>query len=278
MTVNQAQIDYWNGPTGEKWAKYQNEMDRTLADSAEAALKLADARPGERVLDIGCGAGGTSLLLAEDVGPSGAVMGVDVSQPMLSLARTRTQAKNIQFIEADAATYPFRPEFDLVFSRFGVMFFIDPAAAFANIRKSADKTARLAFICWRAVTENEWASLPFRIAKPLLPEQPAIDPHAPGPFAFSDADRLRKILETAGFSGVRIEPFHGFMNLGHTPSGAAFQSTNLMGPTSRALRNVDDATRAHVMDAITDALAKIQTGGAEIRLGTACWLVSAKAG
>ena len=277
MTANQAQIDYWNGPTGEKWAKYQAEMDRTLADSAEAALKLADAQPGERVLDIGCGAGGTSLLLAEAVGASGQVTGVDVSQPMLKLARIRARARNIQFEEADAAIYPFQPEFDLIFSRFGVMFFVDPAAAFANIRKGAAKGARLAFICWRAVTQNEWASLPFSIAKPFLPEQPTIDPHAPGPFAFANADRLRAILETAGFSGVQIEPFQGFMNLGHAPAEAAFQSTNLMGPTSRALRNADEAIRAKVMDAIAERLAKMDTGGAEIRLGTACWLVSARA-
>lgn len=277
MSLNRAQIDYWNGPTGEKWARYQNEMDRTLADSAEAALKLADARPGERVLDVGCGSGGTTLLLGEAVGPGGEVTGVDVSQPMLKLARTRTQAKNIHFLEADAATYPFQPAFDLIFSRFGVMFFVDPAAAFANIRKGADKTARLAFICWRAVGENEWASLPYRIAKPFLPEQPAVDPHAPGPFAFADAGRLRGLLETAGFSNVRIEPFQGFMNLGRVPAEAAFQSTNLMGPTSRALRNVDDATRSRVMDAIAEALAKIEIGGTGIRLGTACWLVGARA-
>src|SRR6201992_3056409 len=180
MTGNKAQIDYWNGPTGEKWAKYQSVMDRTLADSAEAVLALANAQPGERVLDIGGGTGATSLLLAEAVGPGGAVTGVDVSQPMLGLARERAQAKNIRFIEADAATHAFQPEFDLIFSRFGVMFFVDPVAAFANIRKGADGEARLAFICWRAVNENEWASLPYSIAKPFLPEQPAVDPNAPG--------------------------------------------------------------------------------------------------
>jgi len=277
MSLNQAQIDYWNGPLGEKWAKYQGEMDRTLADSAKAALALAGARPGERVLDIGCGTGGTSLLLAEAVGPGGAVTGVDVSQPMLALARTRARAKNIQFIEADAATYPFRPEHDLIFSRFGVMFFVDPASAFANIRNAAAKSARLAFICWRAAAENEWASLPYGIAKPLLPAQPLADPHAPGPFAFADAAYLRAILERAGFSAIRIAPFQGYMNLGRDPAQAAFQSTNLMGPTSRALRDADTATRARVMDAITKELAKIDTGGDEIRLGTACWLVSASA-
>jgi SAM-dependent methyltransferase len=277
MTLNRAQIDYWNGPTGEKWARYQAEMDRTLADSAEAALALADARPGERALDIGCGAGGTSILLAEAVGPGGAVTGVDVSQPMLKLARARTEAKNIRFIEADAATYGFDAEFDLIFSRFGVMFFVDPSAAFANIRKAGRLSARLAFICWRAVAENEWASLPFEIAKPLLPEQPSVDPNAPGPFAFADSNRLRGILESAGFSAVRIEPFQGYMNLGHTPAGAAFQSTNLMGPTSRALRAMDEATRARAMEAIASELARLQTAGEEIRLRTACWLVSARA-
>ena len=277
MSLNQAQIDYWNGPLGEKWARYQNEMDRTLADSAEAALNLANPQPGERVLDVGCGAGGTSLLLAEAVGPGGSVTGVDVSRPMLELARARAAVKNIHFIEADAAVHPFRPVFDLIFSRFGVMFFVDPIAAFANIRKAADKGARLAFICWRAVKENEWASLPFEIAKPFLPAQQAVDPNAPGPFAFADAGRLRAILEASGFSGIQVAPFQGHMNLGRAPARAAFQSTNLMGPTSRALRNADEATRSRVMDAIAQGLAARQSGDAEIRLGTACWLVSARA-
>jgi len=277
MSLNQAQIDYWNGAQGERWAKYQNEMDRNLADSAEAALKLAKAKPGERVLDIGCGSGGTSLLLADAVGPSGAVTGVDVSQPMLKLARSRTQAKNIRFIEADAATYSFQPEFDLIFSRFGVMFFVDPVSAFANIRKGAHGRARLAFICWRGVKENEWASLPYRIAQPFLPEQPVVDPYAPGPFAFADAARLRGILESAGFREIQIEPFQGFMNLGQVPAEAAFQSTNLMGPTSRALRNADEATRARVMNAIGEELARTHSSGKEIRLATACWLVNARA-
>jgi len=276
MTLNQAQIDYWNGPTGEKWAKYQAEMDRTLADSAEAALALAAARPGEHALDIGCGSGGTSLMLAESVGPDGAVWGVDVSQPMLKLARQRTEAKNIRFIEADASAYAFQPEFDLIFSRFGVMFFADPVAAFTNIRKAGRGSARLAFICWRAVAENEWASLPYAIAKPLLPAPAPVDPNAPGPFAFADAARLRNILESAGYSAVRIEPFQGYMNLGHTPEGAAFQSTNLMGPTSRALRGADEVTRARAMEAIARELARLQTPGEEIRLRTACWLVSAR--
>src|SRR5215472_17840307 len=113
MSVNQAQIDFWNGPTGQKWAKHQTDMDRNLADIGAAAMLLADARPGERVLDIGCGNGSTSLMLAEAVGPSGDVIGVDVSQPMLAQARARVQTPNIHFVEADAATYDFTSDRDL---------------------------------------------------------------------------------------------------------------------------------------------------------------------
>ncbi|MEP6831276.1 MAG: class I SAM-dependent methyltransferase [Rhizomicrobium sp.] len=277
MTGNSAQIDYWNGPAGEKWAKHNSETDRNLSAAADAALKLAAAQPGERVLDIGCGAGVTSLLLAEEVGPGGHVTGVDVSQPMLALARSRAHAKNIEFIEADAALYPFLPEYDLIFSRFGVMFFVDPAAAFANIRKGAAKDGRLAFVCWRSVDENEWVSFTYAAAKPVLREQKPVHPHAPGPFAFADGDRLRGILNQAGFSGIGIEKFDGMMHLGISPQEASFQVTQLMGPTARALRDADDATRARAQDAVAQALAKLQTGTDDIRLGMACWLVSAKA-
>lgn len=277
MTGNRAQIDYWNGPTGQKWAKFSSETDRNLAEAAGAALRLADARPGERVLDIGCGTGVTSRMLAEAVGPSGQVTGVDVSQPMLALARSRSDAGNIEFIEADAALYPFRPDYDLLFSRFGVMFFVDPLAAFANIRKAAAPGGRLAFVCWRSVPENEWVALPYRAARPLLPPQQPVPPHAPGPFAFADADRLRGILAGAGFSAIAIEKFDGLMDLGPSPERATFQVTQLMGPTARALRDADAATRVKVEDAVTRALTEFQAGAGNIRLGIACWLVSARA-
>jgi len=278
VTANKAQIDYWNGPTGEEWAKYNSETDRSLADAADAALTLAAARPGERVLDIGCGAGVTSFSLAEEVSPSGYVTGVDVSRPLLALARSRAQGGNIEFIEADAALYPFQPEFDLIFSRFGVMFFADPVLAFANIRKATVPGGRLAFVCWRAVEENEWVSLPYAAARPFLPEQKPVPPHAPGPFAFADPHRLHDILSEAGFSDIRVEKFDGMMDLGNAPQRASFQVTQLMGPTARALRGADDATRARVREAVTGALAQFQRRMQTIKLGMACWLVSARAG
>ncbi|HKD47572.1 MAG TPA: methyltransferase domain-containing protein [Rhizomicrobium sp.] len=278
MSVNQAQIDFWNGPTGQKWAKHQTDMDRNLADIGAAAMVLADARPGERVLDIGCGNGSTSLMLAEAVGPSGDVIGVDVSQPMLAIARTHVQTPNIHFVEADAAAYHFTSDRDLIFSRFGVMFFVEPVAAFTNIRKAAAKGARLVFICWRSVEENEWAMRPYLAAMPFLPPQQPVDTNAPGPFAFANPERTRGILAEAGFRGIAIEPFNGYMRLGVSPEHAALQLTSLMGPTSRALKNVDEETRAKARAAIAKDMAAFKGDAAEIAPGTACWLVSAKTG
>ena len=276
MTANKAQIDYWNGPTGEEWAKYNSQTDHSLAEAADAALMLAAARPGERALDIGCGAGVTSLSLAEKVGPGGHVTGVDVSRPLLALARSRAEAHNVEFIEADAAIHGFPPDYDLIFSRFGVMFFVDPVSAFVNIRNAAVRGGRLAFVCWRAVEENEWVSLPYAAARPVLPAQKPVPPHAPGPFAFADRDYLRGILSAAGFSQIGIETFDGMMDLGDVPQQASFQVTQLMGPTARALRNADDANRARARDLVAEALANMQTGTGAIRLGMACWLVSAR--
>lgn len=276
MSSNQDQIDYWNGPTGEKWAKYQSEMDRNLADATAGLMKLAAPRPGERVLDIGCGAGEISWRAAEAVGPAGKVLGVDISRPLLNQARSHGSASNVRFEEADASVYPFKPEFDLIISRFGVMFFDDPKSAFANIRKAAAKDARLAFICWRPAKDNEWTTLPMEAAKPHLPEQPAPEPHAPGPFAFADAERLKGILRGAGFADVNIEKLDGVMDLGPDAGHAGFQMTNL-GPVSRALRDENEETRAKVLAAVTAAFTKFQKPGKNVAPGIACWLVSAKA-
>ena len=277
MSVNQAQIDFWNGPTGQKWAKHQTDLDRNLADIGAASLVLADARPGERVLEIGCGNGSLSFALADIVGPSGDVMGVDVSQPMLEIARSRVTTSNVHFIEADAAAYPFMPDRDLIFSRFGVMFFVEPAAAFANIHKAAAKGARLAFVCWRAVEENEWAMRAWLGVKPFVPDFKDIPPNAPGPFAFADRERTHGILAEAGFRDIVIEPFNGHMRLGTSPEHAALQLTSLIGPASRALRDADEDTRAKARAAIAKDMAALQGSAPEIAPGTACWLVTAKA-
>jgi SAM-dependent methyltransferase len=277
MTANAAQIEYWNGPAGEKWVRNQAVMDASLADATAGLLPLAAVQPGEHVLDIGCGSGQLSLLAADAVGPSGQVTGADISQPLLALARQRAAGRsNVRFIEADAATHAFAPEYDLLVSRFGVMFFDDPPAAFANIRRAARPGGRLAFVCWRPMPENEYAAMPFEIAKPLMPALPPADPHAPGPFALSDPDRLRGILAGAGFSAIAIDKLDGTMRMGETAEQAGIQATSL-GPTARALAKMDDGVRAKVVAAVTDAFRTYPQTDGVITCRIACWLVSARA-
>jgi len=204
--ANAEQIDYWNTGAGEIWAELQEQLDRQTEPLGREALRALAPQPGERILDIGCGCGQSTLQLAERVGPGGEVVGIDISRPMLEVARGRAVAvasDRVEFLEVDAQTGDLgRGRFDAVYSRFGVMFFGDPAAAFANIRAALKAGGRMAFVCWRPMAENPLMRAPMQAAAPLLPPMPPPDPLAPGPFAFADPERVRRILTEAGFSGV----------------------------------------------------------------------------
>lgn len=271
MTANSDMIEYWNGPVGERWARLQETIDASLAEIHAALMTFANPRPRERVLDVGCGAGTTSYALAKAVGNEGSVTGVDISEPMLEAARKR--GIGVNFRKADAATHLFHPTHDLVFSRFGVMFFEDPPRAFANLKKALRMRGRLAFVCWRALKENIWADEPFEAARPLLPPQPPSDPLAPGPYAFADDARLRKILERAGYRNIRIEKLDTVVNMGATPEDAATQALNI-GPLARAATGLDEAGRDKIRAVVTAVFAKYQTS-AGITPPAACWLVGA---
>ncbi len=271
MTDNSEQIEYWNGAVGERWAAYQDVLDNALAAISGAALAFAAARPGERVLDIGCGCGTTTYALAKAVGTGGDVTGVDISKPML--ARARGRGVGVNFMEADAAARLFHATHDLVFSRFGVMFFADPVAAFANIRKAVAPHGRLAFVCWRSMAENLWASAAFGAAREFLPPQEATDPHAPGPFAFADDKRLNGILSDAGFRDIRIEKLDSVMAMGAGLDEAVDQALRI-GPLARAVADIDDAARAKVQIAVRGVLEKFRTP-AGVMPPAACWLVVA---
>jgi SAM-dependent methyltransferase len=273
---NEQQVEYWNGRVGQRWAAQQERIDWNLAEITEAVIPFARARPGEHVIDIGCGCGTATLMLARAVAPNGSVAGVDISAPMLAVARARAHSgqADIPFIEADASVYDFQPTFDLVFSRFGVMFFADPFAAFANIRKALAPKGRLAFVCWRSTPENAWAAAPFAAAKHLLPPQEPSDPHAPGPFAFADGARLTDILSRAGFRDIALKKFDGAMNMGDTPAEAAVEALNI-GPLARAAAELDDATRAKILDVVAAAMQKFASARG-VTPPAACWLVSAK--
>jgi SAM-dependent methyltransferase len=275
---NAAQLAYWNGPSGKVWAEEQEKRDRHHAEITAAALALAAARTAEHAIDIGCGSGTTTLMLAERTGAKGSATGIDISAPMLDLARRRARetGSRAKFIEADAADYVFTPrQFDLAFSQFGVMFFADPVAAFANIRKALKVDGRIVFACWRHPFENPWSQVPESAAKPWLPPSAPADPNAPGRYSFANPDRVKSVLLQAGYHAPEPRKFDARIHLGNTAEEAASSSID-GGPLMRTLADVDEQTKAKVRAAVTERLAR-EMGPNGIYLTAACWLVDARA-
>ena len=241
-------------------------------------MDLLAPAPGERVLDIGCGCGHTTLALAERLGSTGQATGLDISRPMLEVGRARPVAKGlaaIAFREADAQQDDLgQGQWDGVFSRFGVMFFSDPVAAFANLRRSLRPGGRLAFVCWRPFAENDWMRIPMMAALPLLSPPAPADPTAPGPFAFADPERVMGILQGAGFTDLSIAPFD--TRIGGSGLEQTVALTLKVGPLGSALRESPDLAQA-VAAAVKAALEPYETPEG-VLMPAAVWLVSARAG
>lgn len=278
---NAEQIDYWNSDTGERWARYQDKLDAMLQPFSHAVLERAQLKPGDHIMDIGCGCGATTLEAAMRVGTSGRALGVDISTPMIARARARARetGSSAEFMLADAATENFsQASFDTLISRFGIMFFLDPVSAFAHLRKTLAPEGRVSLVCWRTMRENGWVSVPYAAALPHIPEPEKPVPGAPGPFAFADRDRFRGILEQAGYSGIEIDPFDASLTIGSGPDPveSALEQTMEIGPLSRAIKTLPEENRMRVMEAVRDALVREVANG-EVRLDGAVWLVSAKA-
>ncbi len=269
-------ILYWNGPAASRWVAAQARLDQMMAPFAEAVLAQARPAKGERVVDVGCGCGAVTLALAAAVAPGGSVVGVDVSAPMLARARERASGMGaVTFVEADATTYRLAPPADLLVSRFGVMFFQDPAAAFANLARLLRPGGRLAFVCWRALADNPWARIPFEAARAALGASSApLDAGGPGPFSFADDARVRGLLEGAGFDAIEIAPLDRDVQLGQGLDDAA-SFASFCGPAARLLAGVDDATQVRVEDGVREALGPYAVGG-RVALASAVWLVSAR--
>ena len=235
MSGNQDQIDYWNGPAGQRWAEAQE------SDGPQLSVSIHDGAAAFRRRQVGRARARHRLRLRHHdlrVRRRGGTEGHGHRRRYFRAdarrgARDVPASKPANFVEADASVHTFAPEFDAVTSRFGVMFFADPLAAFANIRKALKPGGRLAFVCWRAMPENVWAFAPFMAARDLLPAQPPPDPNAPGPFAFADPVRLRSILEGAGFKNVKIEKLDTVMHMAATAQDAAQFSLGI-GPLARA--------------------------------------------
>jgi ubiquinone/menaquinone biosynthesis C-methylase UbiE len=276
---NADQIAYWNGPGGQRWADRQAAQDILLRPVLNILIDRARPKAGERVIDVGCGSGATSIALAQKVAPTGHVFGVDVSGPMLARARQSAPADlPVDFVLADATVYPFDPaSFDLLASRFGVMFFADPALSFANMRKALKPSGRLAFICWREPRENPFFMAPLQAAYKHVPKLPQQGPEDPGPFAFASEERVRRILGAAGFAGIEMEPCPLMLDaaIGGSLDGAV-QGALEIGPVSRALQDQPPDVRPLVAQSIREALTPYAKGDA-VLLPASIWIVTARA-
>jgi SAM-dependent methyltransferase len=271
MSPNDKQHAYWNGDIARNWVARLAHFERGLKGINDALMAFADFKPGEAVLDIGCGAGTTTEEIAAKVAP-GKVVGLDISQPLIEAAKARSSGRT-DFILADASDYPFTAEFNRAFSRFGLMFFADPVTSFANIRRALKPGGRLTFVCWCPQSEVCYLWQPYQMARDLLP---ALDPtpdNEPGPFGLADAPRTKAILEQAGWHDVRIARATPPSLLGSTPAEAAVQVMN-MGPLARLLREADDATKSKVQARITPYFDQFRSAEG-IAPPAACWLVEA---
>ena len=275
---NSDQIEFWNGEAASKWVDFNALLDRMLEPFSDLAMSRADPAPGEHVLDIGCGCGGTTLDLARAVAPGGAVAGLDISAPMLAKARERTDsaAVPVQFINADAESHALPvASFDLIFSRFGVMFFANPKSAFANFHGALKPGGRLAFVCWRAADLNPWVTVPFEAARPLSPEFEPVKGDDPGQFAFARQERVEDILIDAAFKDIRLEPHDTTQAVGDGDLDSCVELILKLGPVSRLLREADQDAVPAIRQAVRAAVAPYHTGRC-IEMAAAVWIVSAR--
>lgn len=270
--------EFWNGTMGHSWISQQAVISDVFTAVTALSLDAAAPKPGEHVIDVGCGTGDTMLAFGKIVGPSGAVLGVDVSAPMLGYARDRSADAglgNVSFALADATTYGFELRWaDLVYSRFGVMFFDDAVKAFANIRSGMKESGRLVFVCFRTLPESPWFHVPIEAARPHVPPPLPADPTAPGMFSLAQKDRLHGILAEAGFRKIVLKetdvPIHG------KDIAQSMAFITQAGPLPALLEKASDEQRERATEAVRNALAaKIGADGSSLHVGL--WLVSASA-
>lgn len=277
---NADQIAYWNGLAGKHWTERQQMQDAVLAPVSKILIDRAGVKAGERVIDVGCGCGATTFDLAQKAGPSGHVMGIDISSPMLARARDLTPpGAPVDFTLADATNYEFSPaSADLLFSRFGVMFFSQPAISFANMRKALRPNGRLIFACWRTPRDNPWLMVALQAAYKHVPKLPELAPGDPGPFAFASEDHVNTVLADAGFRSIALERADLMLDIAAGKGlDAALESALAIGPASRALDGQPPNLVTAATKSIRDALAAYQKRD-QVPLGGSIWIVTAANG
>ncbi|QSQ25968.1 methyltransferase domain-containing protein [Pyxidicoccus parkwayensis] len=270
------QMKLWNGHAGRAWVDAQELLDPMFKPFEELLVEAVSAGSARRVLDVGCGTGATTLAVARRLGAEGGCTGIDISEPMLTVARARAEREGSRacFIRANAQDHAFEAgSFDLIISRFGVMFFDDSVRAFANLRHAAKADAELRFIAWRSPSENPFMTTAERAAAPLLPNLPARRPNAPGQFAFADPRRIQHILEESGWAGIDIQPIDVACTL---PEKELVRYLTRLGPLGMILQEADDRTRTQVIETVRAAF-EPYVHGADVRYPAACWTVTARA-
>jgi SAM-dependent methyltransferase len=275
-TTEQAQAARWNGTSGHAWVDAQAVLDDVLRPFETVLVDAVRAAGAHRVLDVGCGTGGTTVAVAGQLGPGGVCVGVDISGPMVAAARERAARDGVpvRFVHADAQDHAFDPGgFDMVISRFGVMFFDDAVRAFANLRRAAQPGAALRCVAWRAAEENPFMTTAERAAAPLLPDLPARRPDEPGQFALADPDRVRTILADSGWHDITVEPLDVPCALPESELVGYFTRFGALGPV---LPTVEEPLRTTIVDTVRAAFDPY-VHGAEVRIAAACWTIGARA-
>ncbi len=279
MIVNRDQAAHWNDSeaTGD-WVTHQERYDRMLEPFSGLIVDAVALAPGERVLDVGCGCGTTTLAAARAVAPGSAV-GVDLSVSMLERARQNARQSgfaNTSFEEGDAQVRRFGTAFDAVISRFGVMFFADPVAAFANLHTATRPGGRIAFVCWQPLLANEWLRVPAAAMAEHIPLPDVGDQEAPGMFALSEPDRTSRMLREAGWQEVTVTGWHTPILVGGGTLDDAISYLQARSVARRILDTVDAATQARAIDSVRETFAR-HADGDGVRLDAAVWLVQARA-
>lgn len=275
--ANKDQEEMWNGAGGKAWVRAQTLLDTAFQPFADILVETVTTANANSVLDIGCGTGATTLAMAKALGPEADCLGLDISETMISHARKRAaeSGSHAEFLVADAQTYPFEAgRFDMITSRFGVMFFEDPVAAFRNLNRAAQPGTQLLMFSWRDPAENPFMTAAEAGARPLLPGLPEREPNARGQFGFADAARVERILSESGWQDVVSEKLDVECRF---PLSAMDLYVSLMGPVGYAIaQGVDEATRKKVIDVVRATFMEFADGD-EIVFTAACWKTAARA-
>jgi len=274
QVANVEQYEWWNGDAGHRWARDAERRDQVMAPISAALFAAARIRGGETALDIGCGCGATTLRAARDAGPGGSAVGIDLSEPMLAVARRRAREQgvaNIRFTRADAQIHALPAAHDIAISRFGTMFFSDPTAAFANIARSTRGSSRLCLATWQPLAANDWLTIPgAALLSYATPPEPTT---GPGMFAQSVPSALAGKLTAAGYERIRSDAVTVDLIFGADAAEAVGYLT-ASGPSRTLLDTVADGDRPAAIDALTSTLAA-HRGPAGVRLAAAIWITTA---